>query len=398
MSRRSVFIMREGRGAYCMHGKLCGRCVMKKVIVWLLVGVMVGIGTGWAEPSVVSAAAVLIDGDTGRVLWGQNMDKLLPMASTTKIMTALVVLENADLEATVTIPKLASGIPGTSIYLSEGETLTVLELLKGLLLRSGNDAAVALADYTGGSVERFVEMMNEKAAALGVDAGFANPHGLDAEGHAASARAMALIAREALKNPTFAEIVSTQRAVIPWDGNEYSRVLQSKNRLLWEYEGATGVKTGYTGRAGRCLVFSAEREGVELIGAVMNCGAWFDEATEMLDWGFGRYERRRALARGDPVGTVKALGRAVAVSAGEDVYLTLEEGDRVDIVLEPMEGLRAPLMAGEPVGMGHAAVNGAVVKDFLLRAETAVEDHSYGSCLKRVAVLWAVRRQDTPPV
>ena len=363
---------------------------MKKVIALLLVGVLCGMGVGWAEPSVVSAAAVLIDGDTGRVLWGQNMDKPLPMASTTKIMTALVVLENADLEAEVTIPALASGIPGTSIYLSEGETLTVRQLLMGLLLRSGNDAAVALADYTGGSVEKFVEMMNERAEALGVDASFANPHGLDAEGHEASARAMALIAREALKNGTFAEIVGTRRAVIPWDGNEYSRVLQTKNRLLWEYEGATGVKTGYTGRAGRCLVFSAEREGVDLIGVVMNCGTWFDSAREILDWGFEHYERRRALARGDPAGSLRALGREIAVLAGEDVELTLGEGDAVDIVLEPMEGLGAPIREGDAVGVGHAAVNGRVVKDFVLISGERIEDRSYAACVRRVAGRWGI--------
>ena len=364
---------------------------MKKVIVLLLAGLFLGNAAGLAEPGVVCGGAVLIDADTGRALWGQNADKPLPMASTTKVMTALVVLDSVDdLEAEVTIPKIASGIPGTSIYLNEGETLTVKQLLLGLLLRSGNDAAVALADYAGGSVDRFVEMMNEKAAELNVDASFVNPHGLDAEGHAASARAMALIAREALQRDTFAEIVSTQRAIIPWDGNDYSRVLQTKNRLLWEYEGATGVKTGYTGRAGRCLVFSAERDGVSLIGVVLNCGAWFDSAKTILDWGFENYSRRMPLARGDPAGEILVEGQNLPVIAGEDVEVTAGDDDRVEIVTKGAEGLAAPVRTGEIVGRGYVSINGEVRKEFPLLAANSIENRRFWPCVKRALSRWAV--------
>ena len=211
-----------------------------------------------ADGLAVSArAAILIDGETGRVLYELNADTRLPMASTTKIMTALLAIERCPMDDAVTASENASGVTGTSIYLGSGETLTMHEMLLGLMLRSGNDAAVAISEHVAGSTENFAAMMNARAASLGADACFVTPNGLDASGHGATARAMALIAREAMKSETFREIVATQRAVIPWKNNEYSRVLNNKNRLLTGYDGATGIKTGFTGSAGRCLVFSA---------------------------------------------------------------------------------------------------------------------------------------------
>ena len=363
---------------------------MKKVFVWLLAGLFLSVSVCSAQPQPVCSAAVLIDADTGRVLWGMNEDEPLPMASTTKIMTALLTLENSGLDEIVTIPELASGIPGTSIYLSAGETLTVHELLQGLLLRSGNDAATALAHYVGGGVTEFVSMMNRRADELGVDATFANPHGLDADGHAASARAMALIAREAMKIPAFAEIVSTQRAVIPWDGNEYNRVLQTKNRLLWEYEGASGIKTGYTGRAGRCLVFSAQRDGVELIGVVLNCGNWFEEAKNILDWGFERYHRVEPLARGDPAGEITVDQMPLPVQAGENVQITTSPQERLEILLQPLEGLKAPVESGQKVGYGYVMIDGQARSRFELLAAEDLESRRFGHCVLRALENWPV--------
>ena len=185
------------------------------------------------EPLAIGAkAAILMEAETGRVLLEKNADQRLPMASTTKIMTCLLALENSSLEETVTVGKNAAGVTGTSLYLSQGETLTMEQMLYGLMLRSGNDAAVAIAEHVDGSVEEFVARMNRRAVELGADAQFKNPHGLDQQGHEASARAMALILRECLKNETFARISSTKEKVIPWPGNEYSRVLKNKNRLL----------------------------------------------------------------------------------------------------------------------------------------------------------------------
>ena len=256
----------------------------------LLVAALASAAARGSEALTVAAkGAALIDGASGRMLFGQNENEMLPEASCTKIMTALLALEHSALDEEVTAGKNAHGVTGTSIYLSEGETLTMEQMLYGLMLRSGNDAAVAIAEHVAGSVSAFAEMANARAAELDADARFVNPHGLDAEGHAASALGLARIMREAMKNPDFRTITATERKIIPWVGNEYSRVLENKNRLLHSYEGATGGKTGYTSKAGRCLVFSAKREGLELIGCVLNCYTWFDTAAVMLDYGFENF-------------------------------------------------------------------------------------------------------------
>ena len=259
-------------------------------------------------PALNAHAAVLIDGASGRLLYGYNEHRQLPMASTTKVMTALLALEGCSLQETVTASKRASGVPGTSIYLREGEQLTMEEMLLGLMLRSGNDAAVAIAEHVSGSVEAFAEKMNERAQELGAQANFITPNGLDAGGHSISALGLALVARQAMTLPDFRRIVGTQRATIRWPGNDYDRVLTNKNRLLREYEGATGIKTGFTSKAGRCLVFSAEREGMELIGVVLNCGTRFDSAERLLDWGFATYPLAEAAHAGEAAARTAVRG------------------------------------------------------------------------------------------
>jgi len=187
------------------------------------------------------------------------------MASTTKIVTALTVIRNTDLDEVVEIPKAACGIEGSSIYLREGEHLTVRELLYGLMLRSGNDCAVALALHTSGSVEAFAELMNTTAVELGCEnSNFVNPHGLHDDRHYTTALDLAAVTCEALHNETFREIVSTKAVRISNEGYEYDRVLVNKNKLLSNVDGADGVKTGYTKKAGRCFVGSATKNGMQV--------------------------------------------------------------------------------------------------------------------------------------
>ena len=221
-----------------------------------------------AQGETSAKAACVLELETGRVLFEQNARARLPMASTTKVMTALLAIENGDLSAPVTCSANAFGVPGTSIYLAEGETLTLEQMLYGLMLASGNDAAVAIAEHIGGSVPQFVQRMNARAAELGAaNTHFANPNGLPDDTHVTTAYDLALIARAAMGNDTFRKIVSTQRAEIPWAGG-HTTVSSKQNRLLESYPGATGVKTGFTSRAGRCLVFGASRDGMELVGVV----------------------------------------------------------------------------------------------------------------------------------
>ena len=341
--------------------------------------------------TVAAKGAVLIDAASGRVLFGQNENAQYPMASTTKVMTTLLALEHAQLDEAVTAGKNAAGVTGTSMYLSEGETLSMEHMLYGLMLRSGNDAAVAVAEHIAGSVPAFAELMNARAAELNADAHFVNPHGLDADGHRISALGLARIMREAMKNPSFRTITGTKRKVIPWVGNEYSRVLENKNKLLTTYEGATGGKTGYTGKAGRCLVFSAERDGLELIGAVLNCPTWFDTATVMLDYGFDNYRLEKSYAQGETVRAVPVLnGMEGAVNATVDETLSaaVRIGAPVDIVVTLPDQLEAPVRAGDVLGTAAIKSDGDVIAQCNLVAAGDVEKVSLRAAFARLLRQW----------
>ena len=235
-------------------------------------------------------SAYLMETTTGRILYEKNSEQKLPMASTTKIVTAITVLDNCEnLDEVVNIKSNSVGIEGTSIYLREGEQLTVRELLYGLMLRSGNDASVALANHIGGSVENFCSMMNKLATDLGLEnSNFVNPHGLDTEGHYTTAHDLAVITAYALQNEEFAKIVSTKNIVI--GQGESRRSLANKNRLLGNLDGCIGVKTGFTNDAGRCLVSACDRDGLKLVCVVFNCGPMFEESSEMFELVYKNYK------------------------------------------------------------------------------------------------------------
>ena len=345
-----------------------------------------------AAPDVQAKAYCLIERSTGRVLLAHNENERLPMASTTKVMTALLAVELCSMDEIVTASPNASGVPGTSIYLSVGEQLTMRQMLLGLMLRSGNDAAVAIAEHIDGSAAAFAERMNARARELGADARFVTPNGLDAPGHGASALAMARIAAAGLALPQFRAIVATQSAVIPWAGSEWDRALTNKNRLLREYPGATGVKTGYTSKAGRCLVFSAERDGMELVGAVLNCYAWFDSAEMLLDEGFARYRMAGALAQGEEAARVAVRGgqeREVALVAAEALAAPVAEGERWRVEYVLPDRLEAPVEAGQAVGTARFLLeDGSVLAETSLFAARAVPRNDLPSALRKVIGLW----------
>ena len=372
---------------------------MKRLISVFLV-IALGIWTpvaSAAEPFRVAAkGAVLIDQDSGRVLFAQNADQRLPMASTTKVMTTLLALENAALSDRVTAGRNAVGVPGTSLYLSEGETLSLEHMLYGLMLRSGNDAAVAVAEHIAGSVPAFADMMNAKAKAIGANAHFVNPHGLDAEGHGISALGLALVMRQAMKNESFRKITGTQRKIIPWVGNEYSRVLENKNRLLKTYEGATGGKTGYTGKAGRCLVFSAQRDGLSLIGAVLNCPTWFDTATALLDYGFENFRTESALEDGQPIEAVTVNGgvsTVVNAIAGAPLRAAVPIGIPFRIVHDLPRAIEAPVRLGQTLGTARLVVGGRVLAECKLIAGADVQKRDLRTSIIRLLRGWILRLQ-----
>ncbi len=270
------------------------KTVLYCIITALFIGVFLPFSARAEELdiSVSASSAVLIEAESGRVLYSKDADKRRPMASTTKIMTALVALENHDLDAPIKIPKEAVGIEGSSLYLTEGETLTLHELLYALMLRSANDAAVAIAIAVGGSVSDFAEMMNEKAEEMGLThTHFDNPHGLDSEDHYTTARELALITAEALKNEVFREIVSTYKKSLPLGNVPDRRLVVNHNRLLRTYDGCIGVKTGFTKKDGRCLVSAAERDGITLVAVTLNAPNDWSDHKRMLDNGFAAVKR-----------------------------------------------------------------------------------------------------------
>ena len=296
--------------------------------------------------------AILMDGNTGRILYEKNADNRSLIASTTKIMTALVICEQCNVLDRMRIPKEAVGIEGSSMYLQEGEVLTLQDLLYGMMLHSGNDAATALAIYCGGTVEGFAELMNDKAQSLGMtDSHFVNPHGLDAPEHYSTAKDLAILAREAMKNPIFSATVSTKSV------SAANRRLTNHNKLLWRVEGANGVKTGYTKAAGRILVSGAKRNGRQLIAVTIDAPNDWNDHSAMLEEGFSRYTQRKLIHKGDVLGT-----QDVAWGTNETVsYWAIAQGEVISIALPGNGFVYAPISEGQWAGNAHILVDGEKV-------------------------------------
>ena len=328
-----------------------------------------------AEALEVSArSALLLDGDTGQILWEKNARERSLIASTTKIMTALVALEHLDLDTVVEVPPEAVGIEGSSMYLTAGERLTVRDLLYGMRLRSGNDAAAALAVTVSGSQEKFAAEMNRKAEELGLrDIHFANPHGLDSEENYATAESLGRLAVAAMKNPAFREIVSTKQ----YTGA--GRTLSNHNKLLWQYPDCTGMKTGYTRQAGRTLVSSAERDGQRLVCVTLNDGDdWRDHAA-LLDFGFSQFPRKVLVAGGQRFGRVPVNGSLLhdlPVAARTELAWPVKGSDEVRVEIgELPEQAVAPIRAGEIAGEVRLLVNGKeAARTYLVWGGSAGQD------------------------
>ena len=306
-----------------------------------------------APIGVSAASAILIDADSGTVLYEKDAHTRRPMASTTKITTALVALENGNLSDTVTIPKEAVGVEGSSIYLYEKEKLTLEQLIYALMLQSANDAATAIAIHIAGSVENFASMMNDKAYDLGLtDTSYENPHGLDSENHYTTASDLAAITAKALQNDTFRKIVSTYKTTIPMNGGGV-RLLINHNRLLRSYDGAIGVKTGYTKRCGRCLVTAAERDGVTLVAVTLNASDDWNDHKRMLDYGFTQLESI-LLSEESISGCVDVVGGSaekVKYTGDGQLRVTLPKKEHdVRCVTELFRFYYAPIEKGEVLG------------------------------------------------
>lgn len=299
--------------------------------------------------------AILYDANSSRVLFEKNADKRSLIASTTKIMTALIVCEQCNVLDRVRIPKEAVGIEGSSMYLQEGEVLTIQELLYGLMLRSGNDAAVALAIYCGGTVEGFAQLMNDKAHRLGLtNTHFENPNGLDSPGHYSTARDLAVLSAYAMQNPIFLQTVSTKTVTIG------SRFLRNHNKLLWSLEGADGIKTGFTKAAGRILVSSANRQGRRLIAVTMNAPNDWQDHTALMENGFQRYTLCQIISKGDCLGEIELAGGTegrVKLLADRDFLFALAPEETPEIVISGCGFVYAPVAQEQSAGYAYICIN-----------------------------------------
>lgn len=325
----------------------------------------------FAAQAISAHSAILMDAITGRVLYERRADEKSLIASTTKIMTALVVCEQCNVLDRVRITKEAVGIEGSSIYLREGEILTVQELLYGLMLHSGNDAAVALAIYCAGTVEGFAERMNDKARVLGLqNTHFENPHGLDADNHYSTAKDMAKLAAYAMRNPIFLRTVSTKNARI---GDRY---LRNHNKLLWLLDGTDGIKTGYTRAAGRILVSSVTRAGRRLIAVTISAPDDWNDHIALMEKGFGEYSEQMLIHSGEHLGTIAVAGgilEYVELIADEDFSYLLTADENPEVYLPEPGFVYAPVAAGQSAGYAQIYLDGHWIGKVALRYGRSIE-------------------------
>jgi D-alanyl-D-alanine carboxypeptidase (penicillin-binding protein 5/6) len=309
-----------------------------------------------ATPDVSAKSAIVIEASTGKVLYSKNADDRRYPASTTKMLTLIVALENGNINDIVTTSPNASNTEGSTLWLAPGEQMKMLDLLYGMMLISGNDSTVAVAEHIAGSVDKYAKLMTAKAHAIGaLNSNFTNTSGLPDPNHYTTAADLARIAAYGYKNPMFTQIVSTKHVVIPWPGKDHDRDLYNENKLLWLYEGANGVKTGYTDAAGRCLVSGAKRNGVQVIAVVLDSDRMWDDSMKLLDFGFSQVSPLTLINQGDILKTVRVVNGksdAVKLVAAGNVTVAAAEGEKdqfTTTVVAPNR-IEAPIAKGQVIG------------------------------------------------
>jgi len=317
-----------------------------------------------APPQVGAQSWILYDDTFGKELGEHAADVPRPMASTTKIMTAIVALENGDLDQEITVTQQAVDVGEAEVGLVAGERLTLRQLLTSMLVRSGNDTAMAIAQGVGGTVSKFVQMMNDKAREMGLEnTHFANPHGLDEDGHYTSARDLLTMARAAMEDPVFSTAVRTQTVRLPDAPDGTVRVVTTTNQLLGSYPGAIGVKTGYTGLAGHVLVAAAEQQGRRLYAVVMGSTDAFSDATALLDYGFSEFGVIPVIMSGVTYAQRRVAANTDSLEAGSTVetFTSLQEPVTLDAEFDQSKPIITARVGGEAIGASELV--GSDVRD-----------------------------------
>lgn len=381
---------------------------MKKLLIYMT-AIFLYCHTAYCaeSPSVAAKGAVLLDGDSGRVLWGKNETEPLTMASTTKIMTAIIVLEQGNPDDIVTVSSNAAKSPQVRMNLTAGEKIREEDLLYAMMLKSYNDAAVALAEHIGGSVDEFCEMMTQKAKEIGAeDTVFGSPNGLDGhlteEQHHSTAKDMALIARYALQNDKFAEIIKTPSVTLPMKGGEgKSYFITNQDRFLQEYEGALGIKTGYTNKAGQCFVGAAKRNDVTLITTVLASG-WGKEGREqkwkdtkaLMDYGFSNYHKEVIAQKGEVLKPTEVLYSKVetvpaVLSEGYEGLFSKEELENIHLYVTQIKEMEAPVIKGQKLGTAEIMLGSHCIAKIDIVAEQNAQRYTLTEMLQYLAKKWS---------
>lgn len=337
---------------------------MRKIISLLILVITVTFGTKAFAMADNAKSACVINSLTGEVVFSKNENERRKMASTTKIMTAVIALEKSAEDEVVTVSGNASRQEGSSAYLKEGEQLPMQDILYGLMLNSGNDAAVAIAEHISGSEEKFAILMNEKAEVLGLqNTHFSNASGLDAEEHYTTAYELAMIAKYAMNMPKFREIVSAKTVAVQTDGSDKVLYFKNHNKMLDRYEGANGVKTGFTKASGRCLVSSAERDGMAFTAVTLDDPADWNDHKEMLDYAFSEYYPKKIVKEGEVIKNAVIGGTKYAMIAETNFVVPFKEhsGVSIEMITHIVSPLNAPINKDEKVGYIEIVYNGNVI-------------------------------------
>ena len=322
-----------------------------------------------------------MEAKTGRVLYERNMgDRRFP-ASTTKIMTLIIALEKGNLDDVVKVGPHAAGTEGSTLWLEEGDEITLRELLYGMMLHSGNDATVAVAEHIAGSVDAFARLMTDKAHEIGAkDTNFVNANGLPDDAHYTTAHDLALIASYGYTLPEFEKIVSTKEITFPWVKDDTHR-LRNENQMLWLYEGGNGVKTGYTDAAGRCLVSAAKRDGIQLVAVVLDSNWMWNDSILLLDYGFSKIDRTTVVKKHAQVGTVAVTGsraRRLGVQTKDEIVLPVVDGTAgYEQTIDLPHAVKAPIKKGDVVGTLRVSYEGKEVAKTDLVAMQDAEQKSF---------------------
>ena len=336
-----------------------------------------------APPKIHAESAILMDAKTGQILYEKNSHIRSAPASTTKVLTAIIAIESGRLGDEVRVSLRAASTAGSSMHLSPGQRISLRELVTGLLLRSGNDAAIAIAEHLAGSVENFVHLMNHKAELLNaLGSHFVNPHGLTAVDHYSTAFDLAWITRYALTNPIFATIVNTRETSIDWldkRGKEHDQNLRNTNKLLWLLEEVDGVKTGTTNQAGPCLISSATRKNQQLIAVVLHDHSRWNDSMQLLKYGFDTYELYDYANKDDILSSIPVeKGLAALVDATIDNHASIvvkaAEYDRLTVTVDLPEKLKAPVYQGQKIGEIIFFIDGSAVKIIDITAAQTIEE------------------------